>query len=179
MKTDDTKQMIQHTFFLLAKNSSVPKITVSSLCQACSISRSTFYLHYDGVDDLTDSLERELLFSVEKIFKLELQIPLQNVENQTFFRLLTHVQAHLAEFQFFKNDTNFSHNLLQIVQKSLRNRLKYLGYPTEQHQAEILFCAGGVLQLLLAQMHLFQPERKQNLCSAYNHLLLSVFVQKL
>mgnify|MGYP004430646687 FL=1 len=67
------------------------KITVSKLCQACQISRSTFYLHYDNVDDLTDYLEKELLYRIEKLLKKEQHIPLEEFQNQTFFHLLTYI----------------------------------------------------------------------------------------
>ena len=76
------------------------KITVSKLCQACQISRSTFYLHYDNVDDLTDYLEKELLYRIEKLLKKEQHIRLEEFQNQTFFHLLTYIDSHLSEFQF-------------------------------------------------------------------------------
>ena len=67
LKTEATKQKIQETFFSLSQTMPMKKITVSKLCQACQISRSTFYLHYDNVDDLTDYLEKELLYRIEKL----------------------------------------------------------------------------------------------------------------
>ena len=100
MKTEETKQKIQETFFSLSQTMPMKKITVSKLCQACQISRSTFYLHYDNVDDLTDYLEKELLYRIEKLLKKEQHIPLEEFQNQTFFHLLTYIDAHLSEFQF-------------------------------------------------------------------------------
>lgn len=100
MKTEATKQKIQETFFSLSQTMPMKKITVSKLCQACQISRSTFYLHYDNVDDLTDYLEKELLYRIEKLLKKEQHIPLEEFQNQTFFHLLTYIDSHLSEFQF-------------------------------------------------------------------------------
>ena len=85
MKTEATKQKIQETFFSLSQTMPMKKITVSKLCQACQISRSTFYLHYDNVDDLTDYLEKELLYRIEKLLKKNSIFLWKNFKIRPFF----------------------------------------------------------------------------------------------
>ena len=150
MKTEVTKQKIQETFFSLSQTMPMKKITVSKLCQACQISRSTFYLHYDNVDDLTDYLEKELLYRIEKLLKKEQHIPLEEFQNQTFFHLLTYIDAHLSEFQFLiskQDSAEFIARLSNIIENSLTNRLQVLGYHIETYKLAISF-AFIILSLL-------------------------------
>ncbi len=144
MKTEATKQKIQETFFSLSQTMPMKKITVSKLCQACQISRSTFYLHYDNVDDLTDYLEKELLYRIEKLLKKEQHIPLEEFQNQTFFHLLTYIDAHLSEFQFLiskQDSAEFIARLSNIIENSLTNRLQLLGYHTETYKSGNFVCS--------------------------------------
>ena len=41
-------------------------ITVTELCREAGINRCTFYLHYNGLDDLFEEIRRELLTETEK-----------------------------------------------------------------------------------------------------------------
>ena len=148
MKTEATKQKIQESFFSLSQTMPMKKITVSKLCQACQISRSTFYLHYDNVDDLTDYLEKELLYRIEKLLKKEQHIPLEEFQNQTFFHLLTYIDSHLSEFQFLiskQDSAEFIARLSNIIENSLTNRLQVLGYHIETYKLAISFAASGIL----------------------------------
>lgn len=57
LKTD---QSIQKTYVeLVRKNKNKDKVTVKSICDALDISRGTFYLHFETLDQLVESLENE------------------------------------------------------------------------------------------------------------------------
>ena len=177
MKTEATKQKIQETFFSLSQTMPMKKITVSKLCQACQISRSTFYLHYDNVDDLTDYLEKELLYRIEKLLKKEQHIPLEEFQNQTFFHLLTYIDSHLSEFQFLirkQDSAEFIAKLSNIIENCLTNRLQLLGYHTETYNLAISFAASGILNLMISQIKQILPETKQMICFTYNELIYAI-----
>ena len=178
MKTEATKQKIQETFFSLSQTMPMKKITVSKLCQACQISRSTFYLHYDNVDDLTDYLEKELLYRIEKLLKKEQHIPLEEFQNQTFFHLLTYIDSHLSEFQFLiskQDSAEFIARLSNIIENSLTNRLQVLGYHIETYKLAISFAASGILNLMISQIKQNLPETKQMICFTYNEFIYAIF----
>lgn len=59
-----TINVIKEAFLELTRKTSYDKINVSMLCRQAEISRATFYLHYDSLDDVLDSvLDDALLFS--------------------------------------------------------------------------------------------------------------------
>ena len=50
----DTKRIIANALEEMLRNKSIDKITVSSLIEACGISRQTFYYHFRDIYDLVE-----------------------------------------------------------------------------------------------------------------------------
>lgn len=55
-----SQQAIKYALVTLINEIGLEKITVSKLCKKADINRSTFYLHYENIDDLIQSIESEL-----------------------------------------------------------------------------------------------------------------------
>ncbi len=53
-----TRRAIEEAFERLIADTDYDKITVSAIAREANINRKTFYLHYDSVDDLIDSLAK-------------------------------------------------------------------------------------------------------------------------
>lgn len=51
-----TKGMIQDALLELLQSTPYEKITVTALCKQSEITRATFYLHYNNIDDVLDEL---------------------------------------------------------------------------------------------------------------------------
>ncbi len=179
MKTDDTKQKIQAGFFTLSQTIPLKKITVSRLCEACKISRSTFYLHYDNVEDLTDSLEKELLYTLEKLFRQEQTIPFTQMDNKTFLQILSYIENNRIHFLFFQQQSGslFSEKLMQVIEQSLQNRLQIFGIVLPPVLSSITFAVAGILQFLTLQITDNLPHLPETICNTYNSLLLRIFLQ--
>lgn len=59
-----TQNVIKDALLELAKEKPYVKISVAALCHQADISRSTFYLHYDNMDEVLDAvIDDALLFS--------------------------------------------------------------------------------------------------------------------
>ena len=59
-RSQETCQRIKDSLLALMDRRDVLDITVSRLCQAAGINRSTFYSHYEGVGDVMEELEQEI-----------------------------------------------------------------------------------------------------------------------
>lgn len=55
-----TKLLLRNTLLSMIHETPVERITVTALCEQADINRSTFYLHYQSVDDLLSTIENEL-----------------------------------------------------------------------------------------------------------------------
>lgn len=56
-----TRKLIQNSFFELAKEKDISKITVTELCEFANISRSTFYSHYEDYPLFLTEMENQLV----------------------------------------------------------------------------------------------------------------------
>lgn len=51
-----TQKIIKEAFLLLLNKTSYADITVTAICEKAQVSRSSFYLHYDSVHDVLESV---------------------------------------------------------------------------------------------------------------------------
>ena len=72
MKLEDrrvrrTKQLIKQSLIQLMQEKSFKEITVKDITERADLNRGTFYLHYVDIYDLLNSIESEILVTIEKI----------------------------------------------------------------------------------------------------------------
>ncbi len=60
-RTIYTKNMIKDSLLELLKHTPYEKITVTSICKQSEITRATFYLHYNNIDEVLDEVLDEAL----------------------------------------------------------------------------------------------------------------------
>ena len=56
-----TKKMIKDAYIELLENSPDKRLSITEICQRADINRSTFYIHYEDVNQLAKEIEDELL----------------------------------------------------------------------------------------------------------------------
>ncbi len=65
-RTEKTKQSIYNAFIGLRAKMPLEKLTVKELCETANINKSTFYVYYHDVYDLSDKIENEIISEVIK-----------------------------------------------------------------------------------------------------------------
>ncbi len=75
-RVQKSKNSIINTFLEIRAKKPLEKITVTELCRKAEINKSTFYVHYHDIYDLSDQLENEVVDSIlqsirhpEKVFE--------------------------------------------------------------------------------------------------------------
>lgn len=64
-----TKGFVYEALMELMNEKAISEITVKGLCERADINRSTFYLHFSGIEEIVDSFERQLADSFDEIFE--------------------------------------------------------------------------------------------------------------
>ncbi|MDO4555113.1 MAG: TetR family transcriptional regulator [Lachnospiraceae bacterium] len=64
-RTIYTKNVIRDSLLALLTQNSYEKITVTSICKQAEITRATFYLHYNNIDEVLDELLDDALRMTE------------------------------------------------------------------------------------------------------------------
>ncbi|MBQ5317990.1 MAG: TetR/AcrR family transcriptional regulator [Oscillospiraceae bacterium] len=67
-RIEKTKRSIYNAFIKLRADKSLEKLTVKELCEEAQINKSTFYVYYNDVYDLSDKVEDEIVSEVVKNF---------------------------------------------------------------------------------------------------------------
>ena len=123
-RAQETRERMKLALLALLERMDILDITVSLLCEAAKINRSTFYAHYDSIADLMDELVWETGKSLMEQFTAEkydpkhpfsaehLAVVLEHIkENQNFYR------AYLAQPSAQKQlDGAFEQLFKQLVQ---------------------------------------------------------------
>ena len=64
-----TEKLIKDVFLNLLKTKDINKISVAEISRLADLGRGTFYLHYQDVYDLYESIEQEVITDLKNMFK--------------------------------------------------------------------------------------------------------------
>jgi len=108
---------IEDAFLTLIKKHRYEDITISQVCDQAKINRSTFYCHYEDINDFVIKIEKKFANSLASIF--------QNGERRThaaFVEMFTFIQNNQDFYKAFLNipyatlaETNTKTKILQNV----------------------------------------------------------------
>ena len=116
-----SSEKIETAFLTLILNHKYEDINISQICEQANINRSTFYCHYDDINDLVIKIESKFANSMANIFNYG--------ERQTH-------QAFIEMFTFIKENKYFYKAFLSIPYQTLAeintkiDILKHIGETT-------------------------------------------------
>ncbi|WKY45003.1 TetR/AcrR family transcriptional regulator [Eubacteriaceae bacterium ES2] len=147
LRSIKTERAIKKTFHQLAQEKEIKKITVRELAERAEINKTTFYGHYDNIDDLIESLEKETIdyiISHLENFNSLFNDPDAFIENFYQTLLATHIDNIISlniNSRYFKEKIDNS-----IQEEMNRSNIDINQYRTFQIFAT--FIINGLLALL-------------------------------
>ncbi len=117
----NTAKKIDEAFISLLEYKSLKYITVKEICEKAGVNRSTFYLHYETIDDL---LNESVDFVNNKFFEhfnVDSDEFIKSIEKRSAKELIFITPEYLVPYLTFIKDNK------QIF-KSVVNQSKHLGY---------------------------------------------------
>jgi len=121
-RIEKTRQSIYDAFIKLRATKPLEKLTVKELCETAQINKSTFYVYYHDVYDLSDKIENEIVSEVVKNFDSNM------IDTANFSKYL--FLAYSAQHDLIS--TVFSGTRAQLLPKKIESVLKeaiFSGYP--------------------------------------------------
>jgi len=91
-------EKIETTFLSLILSHKYEDITISQICEKANINRSTFYAHYDDINDLIIKIESKFANSMASIFNYGLR-----QTHEAFVEMFTFVQKNKYFYKAFLN----------------------------------------------------------------------------
>ena len=93
-----SSEKIETAFLSLLLNKNYEDISISDICKKACINRSTFYSHYDDINDLIIKIESTFASSMASIFNFGLR---QN--HEAFIEMFTFVEKNKYFYKAFLN----------------------------------------------------------------------------
>ncbi len=93
-----SSEKIETTFLALILKHKYEDITVSQICQTANINRSTFYAHYDDINDLIIKIEAKFAKSMASIFNYG-----ERQTHEAFVEMFTFVKENKYFYKAFLN----------------------------------------------------------------------------
>ena len=69
-RIEKTEYVLVNSLAALMHSKNIKDISVKELCEYANVNRGTFYLHYNDIYDMLDTIENTLIIHLENIFPL-------------------------------------------------------------------------------------------------------------
>ncbi len=89
-------EKIETSFLTLLRNRKYEEISINEICQHAGINRSTFYAHYDDINDLIIKIEGKFAHSLSSIFNFGLR-----QEHEAFVEMFEFVKINKYFYKAF------------------------------------------------------------------------------
>jgi len=114
-------EKIESTFLSLIPKYKYENITITQICEAAGINRSTFYAHYDDINDMIIKIEAKFSKSMADIFRFGAR-----QTNKAFVEVFSFVKKNKHFYKAFLNipyatlaETNIKSKILSNIQNNL------------------------------------------------------------
>ena len=142
-----TKNKIKWVFLELLKEKKPRQISVSEICSRAQIHRTTFYVHYQDVNQLMEQLVSEMYDQIMSFF-LEKDETGERLKSDGFLRLFEMIREHREFFQTYLETVGSLTLGYDFLPEPLRERadslVSAMGWDSEEelryHQT--FFCEG-------------------------------------
>lgn len=147
-----TEKLIKEVFLNILKTKDITKITVSEISKEANLGRGTFYLHFDDVYDLYESIENDVLKNLKSIF--ESSFP--TIDSNNSFKLASELVSYIEENKdIFKiivnsNARNTIYKIKKYFYDSVfdENAVMRLGIDKQYSLIESVFVVSGIIGTL-------------------------------
>ena len=118
----ETKQNIENVFQELLKEEEVSKITVSEICRRAGIHRTTFYGHFEDVNDLMQKMIQDMYRQMMEHFIVDERLWLDD----GFLNLFKLIRENKSFFKGYLESGSLQNLTFKVFPERLRNNMVYL-----------------------------------------------------
>ncbi len=131
-----SREAIEAAFIELLQTQELTRITVSDICKATSLNRSTFYANYQDVYDLADTIRDRLFQEVNALYENDI---VNQFHSGNYLRLFCHIRDNQALYlTYFKLGYDHTQQL-NLSCLNHENRI----FPAESMDYHIAFFKAG------------------------------------
>ena len=103
-----SKERIEKAFIESLQTKELHQITVSDICKACQLNRSTFYANYEDIYDLADKVREYLETEVNLLYKEE---KTQGFNSNDYLKLFRHIQGNQMLYRTYFDNKHIEYHI--------------------------------------------------------------------
>lgn len=183
MKTQKIDQRIKYTKHLiysaildLLEEYSIGKINVSMLCKKANINRSTFYSHYETIEQVIEEIENDTLSNLQMYITSSSEVYKEANFEQAMIQALEYIKNNCRLFKILlsKNvNWNFTGIMIHLLNNELREiTSEELRQNKDNYNYVIQFCVHGVTSIIKLWLDNNTKESPQKMAKLITNLLL-------
>ncbi len=170
-----SKNKIKMSYLNLLEQGNPSEISVGQICKVAGVNRTTFYSHYSCIDDLVDSIQKDLHVNMGKVL-----LPDNEIFDQNF--ALNMIVSALDNTKRFKNiHKNYLDRMIEldyVVDLCEEIRKRYLPMilqgqelSPEQENHFFNFCKNGIVGIIREWVKDDCKEDTQSVAFAILHIM--------
>lgn len=173
-----TRQQLRHCLAVLLKEKKIQDITVREITEMADLNRGTFYLHYKDVFDLLDTVELDLLDTLDETLQKYQAYDLQQKPSMIFADLFVCVQenAEMVNILLGENgDLNFVNQIKSRVrEKCLKDWMElFRSQDSQLFDAVYAYIVSGFLGLVTYWLQNGMKESPDKLAEIAQQIMLT------
>ncbi|MBO5484957.1 MAG: TetR/AcrR family transcriptional regulator [Lachnospiraceae bacterium] len=145
-----TKLLFKNALITLLQKKTIYQISVTELCDAAELNRSTFYKYYENVRDILTELEKETLQKSKQCMQ-EIAVGEDNFHIAPLYRLLCDMQNNREIYQLLLNNSandGFPSDMMQETIEFLRDTAKSLDIIEEKSDYLFQYLVSGCISVV-------------------------------
>lgn len=183
MKTQKIDQRIKYTKHLiysaildLLEEYSIGKINVSMLCKKANINRSTFYSHYETIEQVIEEIENDTLSNLQMYITSSSEVYKEANFEQAMIQALEYIKNNCRLFKILLSQNvnwNFTGIMIHLLNNELREiTSEELRQNKDNYNYVIQFCVHGVTSIIKLWLDNNTKESPKKMAKIITNLLL-------
>lgn len=135
-RIEKSKKALRAAFWQLRAKKSLQDIKISELCQIADVNKTTFYAHYQNIYELSEDVEKHLLYQVISDIPRDQDYTFENTASYTL-EITRAFERHRKDFEILFRDSDVSHlgaYLEQVMKAAI-----FVRYPHLKDNGEMNF----------------------------------------
>lgn len=117
-----TRAAIENSLLRMLSNTLIDDISIKKLCEEANVNRTTFYLHYSGINNVLDEIREDFIQRVLKNYPT----PKISNDNKPYFNFLKAINNEIANPPLFENfliTSNEAGSFIQHLKESFYQKI--------------------------------------------------------
>ncbi len=147
-----TEKLIKDTFLRLLAEKNLTQITISEISRLADLGRGTFYLHYSDINDLYESIEKDLMEKLVNVYRSSFPTTEKKNSKKMIDEILAYIESEKRLFSLLvsSDDGRTMYKIRKVFYAEVfkEDSILHPDGDKEYDRNESVFVVSGVIGIL-------------------------------